>query len=274
MNHPSLNSEDLADVADAIRSADAAELAPRFRRLSDRDIEEKSPGEIVTAADRACEAVLSLSLTRIADVPIVGEEAAASDPRVLDALDPEATYWLVDPLDGTVNFAAGSADYAVMVAYIHRGATAASWIWIPDRNQMFIAEQGAGATCNEVPLATPETLSIDGGLAGVIKERFLPADVARSVTARAPQLGTVHPGVLCAGIEYPDLALGRTNYVLYWRTLPWDHAPGVLLAAEAGFVSIRPDGSAYEPHSTASGLLVAPAAIAAELRERLLGQNR
>lgn len=105
----------------------------------------------------------------------------------------------------------------------------------------------------------------------MIKERFLPAEVAAHVAVQAPKLGDVHPGVFCAGIEYPDLVLGATNYILYWRTLPWDHAPGVLLAAEAGFVSVRPDGSPYEPHSTASGLLVAPADLAAELREHLLG---
>lgn len=68
-----------------------------------------------------------------------------------------------------------------------------------------------------------------------------------------------HPGRHAAGIEYPDIAEGALDFILYWRTLPWDHAPGSLLVAEAGGVSARLDGSPYRPEAPGGedGLLVA-----------------
>lgn len=273
MTRTTLAGNGLAVVAEAIEEAEAAEIAPRFRRLAAGDIEEKSPGEVVTAADRACEAVLSRRLAEIADIPIIGEEAVAANPALLDLLGSDTTCWLVDPLDGTANFAAGSPDYAVMVAYVHNGTTTATWIWVPATREMYIAERGAGATCNGQPVTRPPTSLRAGELTGVIKGRFLPPDVKQQVTQRAPELGNTHPGVNCAGIEYPNIATGATDYILYWRTLPWDHAPGVLLATEAGCVGLRPDFSPYEPHSNGSGLLVAPVSIADELLEHLLGRS-
>ncbi len=261
----------LGAVAEVIRDTAAAEIVPRFRRLSKSDVDEKSPGEVVTAADRACETVLTQRLVTIADIPVVGEEAVAADPGLLDVLGPETTCWLVDPIDGTGNFASGSPDYAVMVAYVHRGTIAASWIWQPEAARMYIAERGAGATVNGRPLVGRPTAGDDGELVGVIKYRFLPGDVRRHIREQAPALGPLEPGVDCAGIEYPALATGVTDYIVYWRTLPWDHAPGVVLAGEAGCAARRPDGSTYEPHSRDSGLLVASSGLLEELRRTLFG---
>lgn len=270
MTRETLGDGGIDEVAAAIREAANAEIVPRFRRLADSDVEEKSPGEIVTAADRACEAALTRRLASIADVPVIGEEAVAADPTRLDLLGPETSCWLVDPLDGTANFAAGSPDHAVMVAYLHHGVTTASWIWQPATEQMYIAERGAGATVNDKPIAHRPATDDSRALVGVIKDRFLPDNTRHHVHRQAEGLGPVHPGVNCAGIEYPDLVTGRTNYILYWRTLPWDHAPGVLLATETGCAAIRPDASPYRPHSPQPGLLIAPGHLAAELRRRLL----
>ena len=68
-----------------------------------------------------------------------------------------------------------------------------------------------------------------------------------------------------AGIEYVDLVLGRYDLLMYWRTLPWDHAPGSLLATEAGLEAIRPDGHPYRPGEDALGLLVGRHATSAVL---------
>ncbi len=270
MTNTTLGSDGLAVVAEAIAEAEAAEIAPRFRRLATGDVEEKSPGEVVTAADRACEAVLSRRLAQIADIPIIGEEAVAANPALLDLLGSDTTCWLVDPLDGTANFAAGSPDYAVMVAYVHHGVTTASWIWVPAAREMYIAERGAGAACNGQPVTRPPATLGTGQLTGVIKVRFLPTDVKQRLTQRASEFGPTEPGVNCAGIEYPNIISGATDYILYWRTLPWDHAPGVLLATETGCVGLRPNSTPYEPHSRASGLLVAPAGLAERLVDQLL----
>jgi fructose-1,6-bisphosphatase/inositol monophosphatase family enzyme len=64
-------------------------------------------------------------------------------------------------------------------------------------------------------------------------------------------------GRLCAGVVYPLLAEGDIDFVLFWRTLPWDHAPGVLLAEEAGVTVGRLDRTPYYPTQTSVGLLAA-----------------
>ncbi len=271
----SLSNSGIAEVATAIRETAAAEIVPRFQRLAEGDIEEKAPGEIVTAADRACETALTARLTSIADIPVIGEEAVADNPGLLDVLRPETTCWLVDPLDGTANFAAGSPRHAVMVAYLHHGVTAAAWIWQPAFECMYIAERGAGATVDDVPIPHGAAISGDRPLAGVIKERFLPDGARDQIRRAAAVLGPVLGGTNCAGIEYPDLVVGETDYILYWRTLPWDHAPGVLLASETGRSALRPNATNYQPHSRDSGLLVAPAELAEEIRLQLFeAENR
>ncbi len=265
---------DLGAVAEIIRECEAAEIAPRFRRLAAGDIEEKTPGEVVTAADRACEALLTRRLVGIADIPVIGEEAVAANPLLLDGLRSDTTCWLVDPLDGTANFASGSPDYAVMVAYLHHGVTTASWIWVPATAELFMAERGAGATGNGEAMLRQTSSRSSGELDGVIKERFLPHDLRELIPALAAEMGTTRPGTNCAGIDYPKLVRGEFDYILYWRTLPWDHAPGALLAAEAGCTAVRPDGSAYEPHSRRDGLLAAPRSIVDHVLDRLLGAVR
>jgi fructose-1,6-bisphosphatase/inositol monophosphatase family enzyme len=67
----------------------------------------------------------------------------------------------------------------------------------------------------------------------------------------------VLPGNHCAGREDPDILRGVQDFVLFWRTLPWDHAPGVLLLQEAGGVARRFDGTPYEPGDDRNGLLAA-----------------
>ncbi len=91
-----------------------------------------------------------------------------------------------------------------------------------------------------------------------MKTRFLDPSRRRLIEANADAFGGLTAGRHAAGIEYPDIAEGATDFVLYWRTLPWDHAPGSLLVAESGGRAARP-GSPYRPEAPGGedGLLVA-----------------
>src|SRR5690606_23098721 len=86
-------------------------------------------------------------------------------------------------------------------------------------------------------------------------------------------LGSATEGRNCAGLDYPDLASGAVDFLIYWRTLPWDHAPGVLFAEEAGLRAGRLDESRYEPGSGRSGLVVAQPSIWESLRRELLADR-
>jgi 3'-phosphoadenosine 5'-phosphosulfate (PAPS) 3'-phosphatase len=76
--------------------------------------------------------------------------------------------------------------------------------------------------------------------------------VRQAIDANAPKFGDLTPATTYAGVEYPRIVEGEADFLLFWRTLAWDHAPGALLLTEAGGVTVRPDGRAYRPTRTAS----------------------
>lgn len=251
----------MADLVEAVgqllREAAATVVLPMFQHLADGDVTEKAPGELVTVADRRSEEMISAGL--LALLPgsvVVGEEGVADDAAVLDRLRDPGPVWLVDPIDGTGNFAAGRGPFAVMVALLRDGAPVTSWILDPLGDSLAVAESGSGAYVD----GGRATLGGDGlstaSLRGAAMTRFLPAPLRASVRRGSASLEEVLPGLHCAGREYVDIVAGRQHFVLFWRTLPWDHAPGALLVEEAGGVVRRLDGGAYDLVDDRAGLLV------------------
>lgn len=257
---PAMTSELLNRLGDVLREVAQREIAPRFRQLAPSDVIGKpsadDPHDLVTAADRAAEAELTLRLPEL--VPgssVVGEEAVAADPSVLERLRGRSPVWIVDPLDGTLNFAAGHGPFGTMVALVERGVLLASGIYFTEGDRMFLAERGRGAYCNGERIG-PRTPTSDV-LAGTVSVRYMPADLAQSLTARAAAHHHV-PGVICAAHEYTEIALGRKDYVLFYRLLPWDHAPGALIVREAGGVARHLDGRDYDVFDTREATLLSP----------------
>jgi fructose-1,6-bisphosphatase/inositol monophosphatase family enzyme len=249
------------DLIDAVTDIliEAAEIAivPRFDALGDADIAEKSPGELVTVADREAEDLITPRLRALVDAPVVGEEATAADPALLRAVRESAAAWVVDPLDGTANFVAGRPQWAVMAALVRDGQTVAGWIVRPADGRVYAAERGGGAWRNGIRVRRPPAAGAPSALRGAAHTRFLDPPDRDRVSAAVPLFAELGPGTSCAGFDYPQLIDGELDFVLFWRTLPWDHAAGTLLVAEAGGVSRRPDGSAYRPDDDRAGLLTA-----------------
>jgi len=250
--------DDLVErVADLVREVSAAVIEPRFRALADGEVVEKSKGELVTVADREAEDLLTAGLAALdPGTPVVGEEAVAADAGTMDALSADRV-WLVDPLDGTGNFVWGKPDWAVMVALVVGGETAASWIYQPVTGRLYVAERGSGATVDGERLVTRPRADTTGALRGAVLTRYLDDATRALVTPNLDRFGAISAGRHCAGTEYPALVEGDTDFVFFWRTLPWDHAPGTLLVREAGGVATRPDGTPYRPEPGGRGLLVA-----------------
>lgn len=244
-------------MADAIREVSAETIEPRFRLLSEGDVREKTPGEVVTVADEEAEAGLIRRLgALLPGTPVVGEEASHRDPRLLSALTAEHA-WVVDPLDGTANFVAGSPDWAVMVALLRQGTTVASWIWRPCDQTLYEAEHGSGAGRNGQPLLAPSGPPGAAGLRGAVLTRFLDPAARDRLEACRDRFAELTGGAMCAGVDYPRVAEGDQDFVAFQRTLPWDHAPGSLLVEEAGGTARRLDGSRYEPADLSTGGLLA-----------------
>jgi fructose-1,6-bisphosphatase/inositol monophosphatase family enzyme len=221
----------LKDVAEEV-------ITPRFRSLAAEEIAEKNPGDLVTVADREAETRITAELLRAYPGALVlGEEATAADPGLLDRFRAAEHAFTVDPVDGTKNFVHGSPDHAVMVAELRGGEVVRSWIWQPQHELAYVAERGAGAWCNGQRLVRPP---LGPELQGVTARRSW---IGRALGAlRALDLTWV-----CCGVDYPKVVEGAADYAIYRRAKPWDHAPGTLLLTEAGGFVGTFEGHRYRP---------------------------
>jgi fructose-1,6-bisphosphatase/inositol monophosphatase family enzyme len=226
--------------------------------LTADDIVEKAPGELVTAADREAEDLLRSGLTALLPGSrVVGEEAVSDDPSVMSILTEVGMTWLVDPVDGTSNFAAGREPFAVMVALLRDGMAVAAWILDPVSGVAAVAERGGGASYDGVRVRMPANHRKARELRGPALTRYLPPEVRIGVEAGRPQVGDVLPGRYCAGYEYAALLRDEQQFAMFWRGLPWDHAPGILIVEEAGGVAWHFDGVPFRAGELKHGLLVA-----------------
>jgi fructose-1,6-bisphosphatase/inositol monophosphatase family enzyme len=266
----------LDQVAELIREVAATVVLPRFRHLAADEVHQKTPGDLVTIADQESERELTRGLTALLPgSTVVGEEAVAADPAVLDRLSGDGPIWIVDPVDGTNNFAAGKEPFAMMVALVEAGEAVASWILDVPGDHLTVAELGAGTVRDGVRVKARTDDPGRIALRGPASPRFLPAGVLAEVRANAHWLGKVSGGRGCAGWEYPAVATDEQQFALFWRVLPWDHVPGALIVTEAGGVVRHLDGSPYRPADLASGLLAAPnEEIWQEVRDTLLPSFR
>ena len=264
-----LDNAEMTRVAELIREVSATEILPRFGRLGDGEIIEKGPGDLVTIADRAAEQALAERLTRLLPGSrVVGEEAVFEDPGVLDALGGPDPVWIIDPIDGTENYANGNARFTVLVALARDGELEASWIYAPWFDRMAHAVRGGGAFLDGERLRVAPAPDPVTGLMNVdvstSRPKFWNAQSKASISALSK-----HGAWLSysdgAGLEYVMLASGRRTCALMVWENAWDHAAGLLLHAEAGGLTITADG---KPFRLAGGntlpFVVAPDAATAK----------
>jgi fructose-1,6-bisphosphatase/inositol monophosphatase family enzyme len=254
---------DIQAVADLLRRAAKTEIMPRFRRLGQGDIRIKTEAtDLVTEADEAAERMIKAELAEIAPQALfVGEESVAADPSMLAALADADLAIVVDPVDGTFNFASGMPLFGVMASVVSKGETVAGIIYDPMGDDWVIAEKGAGAffvrpegTSQKMAVAKalPLEQMVGGASAGLLaydKRAVVMGNLAKVRFAASYR---------CAAHEYRTFAGGHLQFLMYNRLMPWDHLAGTLIAQEAGAYAARFDGSPYLPHHVDGGLLIAP----------------
>ena len=237
-------------VLDLLREVAAQVITPRFRSLSDGEVMEKNPGDLVTVADREAEVLITERLAAAyPDAVVLGEEAYAGDHSLMARYLASEHAFTVDPVDGTKNFVHGSPDHAVMVAETLGGETVRGWIWQPEHEVAVVAERGAGTWRNGTRVRTTP-VAAERGPVGVTSVWSLKG---QALEGMAP-MGL---SWVCCGVDYPHVIAGDADYIVYSRSNPWDHAPGTLMVSEAGGAVGHPDGTAYGPRSTTPGLVVA-----------------
>ena len=242
----------LAAVESAVRQVVAAEVVPRWRTLADGDIAVKTgPHDLVTTADRRAEQRLTEQLTALLPGSVVvGEEAVSDDPDVLGLLRGDDPVWVVDPVDGTAAFVRGEEGFATLVALVHRGEPLASWTYAPMRGLFATARRGRGAHLGGARLHTRRGRPDDGPLRLWTSNPAYRTGAERTALDRLAAAGAVCTPCGCAGLAYLDVARGVKDGVAFFWEAPWDHAAGLLLAAEAGGASLTAGG---EPFGIAGG---------------------
>lgn len=251
---------DMDKVTGIIRDVSATEIAPRFGQLDDADIDTKTHAlDLVTIADTEAERVLTDRLTGLLPGSrALGEEAAHVDPtlqaRAFASGDP---IWIIDPVDGTKNFAHHRQPFRCMVALYDGHDTVAAWIIDPITGAATVAEKGSGTRYDGKPVVVRSSITKPSDARGFLISYA--RDRLRKHYGRLDFFAEIDH-LSCCGAEYEDLAHGKFDFCAYRTLKPWDHAPGTLLVREADGVAryISTDvNNEYNADTKAPGLLCA-----------------
>lgn len=253
---------DVMELANILRDAARAEALPRFRRLDASMVSIKTEAiDLVTEADVATEEAIKAAIAQwMPEALFVGEESVAADPALLGRLATADLAVVVDPIDGTANYAAGLPLFATMAAVVSKGEVIAGIIYDPMGDDWVMAEKGGGAWLRRpngeaVRLHVAKPLPL-GEMVGMASVAFMPADIRPTIlqnTAKVRLLSNFR----CAGHEYRTFASGHAQFLSYNKLMPWDHLAGTLIAQEAGAFVARLDGKPYLPWHVDGGLLAA-----------------
>ena len=221
------------------------------------------PLDLVTEADEAAERRITAGLRReFPGCVVIGEEAASANPDLLKDLIHADLAFVVDPVDGTANFAAGLPLFGVMAAMFRRGEIIGAVIHDPIGDDSALALRGEGAwfetpdgRARDMRVAAPVPAA---EMSGNVSWRFLPEPLRSEVCARLPRLAACWD-YWCSAHVYRMTASGHGHFLFYYRRCtPWDHAPGWLLHPGGRRLFSRFDGKPYDPADVYSGLICAP----------------
>lgn len=263
-----------AALIDLVRDAARREILPRFRSLDATDIRSKSRSDdLVTVADTAAERVITEGVARIMpDAQVVGEEAVSADAAVLGRIDRPGRVVVIDPIDGTWNFANGIAVFGVILAVVEDGETIFGLLYDPVFDDAVLARKGGG-TFMRARDGSEQRLTLDppGPMAqalGFVPLQLFPKEMRPQIANATLDMARTH-SLRCSCHEYRQLALGGSDFLLAAMLNVWDHAAGLLALSEAGGAAVLADGSAYRPGLRDGYLVAARRADAAEaLRQR------
>lgn len=245
----------LAVALDAARAGAEQLLAHADRPLEIR--EKGRRADIVTAADRASERVIVQRL--LADFPqasVLAEEGGA-------IAGSSGERWIIDPLDGTTNYAHGYPLYCISIAFERDGELIAGVIYAPALGEWYAAQRGGGAACNDRPIAVSQ---IERVADAMVCTGFHPADFQRNAVCfeRASARAQAVRRDGSAALDLAFVARGRFDGFWEFDLSAWDVAAGMLMVREAGGRVTRVDGG--QPAVDSRSILATNARIHDELQ--------
>lgn len=240
---------------------EAGQLARQaFATMTPEQIGYKGPQDFLTATDLAIERLLRESITRqFPDDALLGEEQGGS---IGDDT------WVMDPIDGTANFARGIPHFCVVLAFVSQQQTRFGIIYDPIHDELFVARQGLGATLNGVPLrvATTADFSVANLELGWNARR--PTSLYLQTLSELLDLGGNVRRSACGALALAYVACGRTDGYIELHMNPWDCLAGLLLVREAGGVTTDLTAKADWP---LGGTVLAAVPVFAEMMSAAAG---
>lgn len=233
-----MNLPDLKALRQLVRACAQQELLPRFADVS-RQL--KQDGSVVTDADHAMQDSVQKELARHwPEYGFLGEEMPAPQHQALTAAGHQGL-WILDPLDGTSNFAAGVPFFSVSLALLIGDRPQIGVVYDPIRDECFVAQRGAGAWLNGLSLGTrvPVQLPLQRTIA-VVDFKRLDRVLAAKLGAEPPYGSQRNFG--SSALDWCWLADGRFHIYLHGGQKLWDYVAGSLILSEAGGQARTIDG--------------------------------
>jgi myo-inositol-1(or 4)-monophosphatase len=235
----------LPKTIDIVR--EAGDLLMRYWHAP-REIRHKGRIDLVTTADLALEKLLKENLgALLPEAGFLAEESATAEDlgKRLDG-----PTWIIDPLDGTTNFAHGFPFVAISVALWDEGDVQLGLVHLPVLNELFHAAKGRGTHLNNAPVHVSTIPDLENSLVATgfpysVREQ-LPPILGWMETMLSLTQGIRRPGSAASDLAY--VACGRFDAFYEINLKPWDMAAGWLLVREAGGLVTRMDGSAFDLH--------------------------
>lgn len=266
-----LTSAQITDLIETVRHTGRHEIMPHFRQLAPENVQTKTDlKDLVTDADRAAEQAITRAVAKILpQAVVVGEEAVAERPALMDAIGTAQTSVIVDPIDGTGNFVAGLAVIGTILAVVENGETIFGLLYDPVLDDWVYAIRGAGAFFASDTIApqrvnTRVARPLETAKGFIPLDNYAAADRARVIRAFDP-VYQVHD-LRCSCHEYRLLASGQADFLRSALLKPWDHAAGQLVLQEAGGWAQVAGGADYAPTLREGSVI---AASCAEIGERV-----
>jgi myo-inositol-1(or 4)-monophosphatase len=230
----------------AIQAARAGGKTLRVRATQPRQVTRKGFRDFVTDADLAAQsAIFSVIQSAYPSHAILSEESA--EAKHLDQwVTPRGHWWIIDPLDGTTNFQLGSPTYAVSIACAEGDTLVAAALYDPNREMLFAASLGQGATLNGATLQVSDRTDLIEAVAssdwprspGLRKQAF-------EVAGRFGNACRTFRSIGCASLGIASVGAGWTDIYVHQSILPWDCGAAALIVREAGGLVLRHNGQPW-----------------------------
>ncbi len=235
ISHPFTDNQAWLDLKTEVVALAKQHIMRHFTHI---DYSLKADGSLLTLADTAMQKAMKDYLQlHWPQFTFVGEESALAEQQ--SALEQDC--WILDPIDGTTNFANGIPFFSVSLALKIKDTLVLGLVYDPARDELFAARLGYGAELNHTPLQANRTITPLKHSVGVIDFKRLSAELATRLATQAPYASQRSFGSVA--LDWCWIAAGRGHVYLHGNQSLWDYAAGWLILNEAGGASCSLDGT-------------------------------